>query len=92
MMQLPFELDLSGKVAVVTGGGGVLCSLMAKVLASCGAKVAVLDRREESAQIVADEINAAGGTAIGLAANVLDLAALKQAEERSAPLWAPAIS
>ena len=70
---------LDGKVAVVTGGGGVLCSLMAKALASCGAKVAVLDRREESAQIVADEINAAGGTAIGLAANVLDLAALKQA-------------
>ena len=73
---------LDGKVAVVTGGGGVLCSLMAKALASCGAKVAVLDRREESAQIVADEINAAGGTAIGLAANVLDLAALKQAEEQ----------
>ena len=73
---------LDGKVAVVTGGGGVLCSLMAKALASCGAKVAVLDRREESAQIVADEINAAGGTAIGLAANVLDLAALKQAEEK----------
>ncbi len=73
---------LDGKVAVVTGGGGVLCSLMAKALASCGAKVAVLDRREESARIVADEINAAGGTAIGLAANVLDLASLKQAEEQ----------
>ena len=73
---------LDGKVAVVTGGGGVLCSLMAKALASCGAKVAVLDRIEAAAQAVADEINAAGGTAIGLAANVLDLASLKQAEEQ----------
>ena len=51
MMQLPFALDLSGKVAVVTGGGGVLCGMMAKAIAASGAKVAILDLRAENAQI-----------------------------------------
>ena len=55
------KVDLTGKVAVVTGGGGILCSTMAKALAGCGAKVAILDLKQESAQKVADEITAAGG-------------------------------
>ena len=42
-MQLPFHVDLSGKVAVVTGAGGVLCSMFAEAVATCGAKVALLD-------------------------------------------------
>ena len=42
---VPFKVDLSEKVAVVTGGGGVLCSEMARALGECGAKVAVLSRR-----------------------------------------------
>jgi NAD(P)-dependent dehydrogenase (short-subunit alcohol dehydrogenase family) len=49
--------DLMGKVAVVTGAGGVLCSEMAKALATAGAKVAVLDLMEDAAKRVADEIN-----------------------------------
>ena len=53
------KVDLTGKVAVVTGGGGILCSTMAKALAGCGAKVAILDLKQESAQKVADEIKAA---------------------------------
>ena len=57
------KVDLTGKVAVVTGGGGILCSTMAKALAGCGAKVAILDLKQESAQKVADEITAAGGAA-----------------------------
>ncbi|MBQ4606124.1 MAG: SDR family oxidoreductase [Clostridia bacterium] len=69
-MNLTF--DLTGKVAVVTGGGGVLCSGFSKTLAAAGAKVAVCDLREEAAKAVADEINAAGGCAIGVAMNVLD--------------------
>ena len=64
--------DLSGKVAVVTGAGGVLCSEFAKVLARAGAKVALLNRTVEKAQKYADEINAEGGTAIAYACNVLD--------------------
>ena len=64
--------DLSGKVAVVTGGGGVLCSGFSKTLAAAGAKVAVCDLRKEAAQAVADEIVAAGGVAIAVGMNVLD--------------------
>lgn len=79
-MNVPLKIDLKGKTAVVTGGGGVLCSVMAKALAQCGAKVAVLDLRIENAQRVADEINATGGCAIGVAANVLEAESLKEAE------------
>jgi NAD(P)-dependent dehydrogenase (short-subunit alcohol dehydrogenase family) len=49
--------DLTGKVAVITGAGGVLCGEMAKALGAAGAKVAVLDLSEEAAKKVADEIN-----------------------------------
>ncbi len=64
--------DLSGKVAVVTGAGGVLCSNFAKVLARAGAKVALLDLNEEAAKVFADEITKEGGVAKAYACNVLD--------------------
>ncbi|MBR0460235.1 MAG: SDR family oxidoreductase [Victivallales bacterium] len=78
-MAVPFKVDLSGKVAVVTGGGGILCSVMAEAIAECGAKVAILDLREEAAKKVAEKINQAGGEAIGVACNVLDKLNLKVA-------------
>ena len=81
-MSVPFKVDLGGKVAVVTGGGGILCGSMAEALAECGAKVAVLDLREEAAKKVADKIKSNGGTAVGLSANVLDIASLKEAEKK----------
>jgi NAD(P)-dependent dehydrogenase (short-subunit alcohol dehydrogenase family) len=71
-MTVPFKIDLAGKTAVVTGGGGVLCGCMAKGLAECGAKVVVADLREEAAQQVVDEIVAAGGQAMAVACNVLE--------------------
>ncbi len=80
-MKLPFEIDLKNKVCVVTGGGGVLCAGFSKVLAQCGAKVAILDLNEESAQKVADEINAAGGKAIAIGANVLQKDSLEAAKK-----------
>ncbi len=80
-MTVPFKVDLTGKVAVVTGGGGVLGSYFAKALAECGAKVAIMDLNQEPADKVAAEINAAGGTAIGVAANVLDKEAIEKAKE-----------
>ena len=64
--------NLKGRVAVITGAGGVLCSGFAKTLAQLGVKVAVLDLREDAAQAVADEITAQGGTAIAVACNVLE--------------------
>lgn len=64
--------DLTGKVCVVTGAGGVLCSAFAKALARAGAKVALLGRTLASLEAVADEIRAEGGTANPYPANVLD--------------------
>ena len=66
--------DLTGKVAVVTGAGGVLCSALSRVLARAGAKVALLDINEPAAAEVAAEINAEGGTARAYKCNVLDKA------------------
>lgn len=75
------NFDLSGKVAVVTGGGGVLCSGFSKTLAQAGAKVAVCDLRLEAAQKVADEICANGGTAIGVEMNVLKKESVEAARD-----------
>ena len=80
-MKIPFKIDLSGKVAVVTGGGGILCGSMAEALAGCGAKVAILDLRLEAAEKVAKEINSKGGKAAGFAANVLQKQSLIDAEK-----------
>ena len=55
-MKLPLNTDLRGKVAVVTGAGGILCAMFSRALAAAGAKVAVLDLNETAAQKVADEI------------------------------------
>ena len=79
---LPFKVDLSGKVAVVTGGSGVLCSGFAKALAASGAAIAIIGRREEAAKAVANEIIAEGGKAIGISADVTDKASLEAARER----------
>lgn len=73
--------DLTGKVAVVTGGGGVLCSEFAKALASCGAKVAILNRTYEKAERVASEIREMGNEAIAVSANVLDVESIRQAHQ-----------
>ncbi len=78
-MKIPFNIDLKNKVVVVTGGGGVLCGAFAKALAECGAKVAILDLRKEMADKVAAEIVEAGGTAIGVEANVLEPESLAMA-------------
>ena len=71
-MSVPFRVDLSGKTAVVTGGGGVLCSSFAEALGDCGAKVAVLDLSLDAADAVAKRICANGGTAQAFACNVLE--------------------
>ena len=71
--------NLKGRVAVVTGGGGVLCGGFAKDLARQGVKVAVLDLRLDAAQKIADEITAEGFEAIGVACNVLEKDSLEAA-------------
>lgn len=81
-MSLPFQPDLKNKVTVVTGGGGVLCSSMASALAACGAKIAVADLKLEAAEAVAAQICKDGGTAIGVACNVLEKDSLATANEK----------
>jgi len=73
------KFDLSGQTAVVTGGAGVLCSVICRTLASLGARVAVLDLTVDRAARLAEEICAAGGDAIGVGCNVLDKASLRTA-------------
>jgi NAD(P)-dependent dehydrogenase (short-subunit alcohol dehydrogenase family) len=64
--------NLQGKTAVVTGGGGVLCSTISIALARAGARVAVVDLNVEKAARVVGEITAAGGEGLPVACNVLD--------------------
>ena len=71
-MKLPENSDLSGKVAVVTGGGGILCGIMAKALAAAGVKIAVVSLHQESSQKTADAIAAEGGTAFAYGCNVVE--------------------
>ena len=72
MQKNVLNTDLTNKVAVVTGAGGVLCSYFAKVLARAGAKVALLDLNLEAASKFAAEIVAEGGVAKAYSCNVLD--------------------
>jgi len=75
------NFDISGKVAVITGGAGILCTTMAKELAKVGVSVAVLDIAEGKAQEVAADIVANGGDAIGVGVDVLNLESLAQARD-----------
>ncbi len=81
MTFLPFQIDLKDRVAVITGGGGVICGAFAEAVAACGAKVAILDLKQEAAESVAKNIQTQGGNAIGIGANVLDTKSLNAAKE-----------
>ena len=72
MMNLPLQIDFTGKVVVITGAGGVLCGDMARAYAQAGAKVAALDLNEEAVKKLAAELTAEGFTCIGYKANVLE--------------------
>ena len=81
-MKLPFKVGLSKKVVVVTGAGGVICGVVARALAACGAKVALLDINFDAAKKIADEI---GDNAIAVRCDCLNkdsiIAAKKNIEE-----------
>ena len=83
-MKLPFQIDLNGKIAVVTGAGGVLMSEFAKALAACGAKVALLDINAEAAEAVASAI---GENALSVPTNCLDKAEIQKAAEIIHAKW-----
>lgn len=73
------SLDLKGKVVVITGAGGVICSTLAKSLAVTGAKIALLDLNVDAANVVANEIVANGYIAKAYKVNVLDKTSIEDA-------------
>ncbi len=77
-------VDLNGKIAVITGAGGVLCGHFAKTLAKSGAKVALLDIDLEKAKAISDEINKNGGTSKAYKCNVLEKSACLEVAENVA--------
>ncbi|HWR22407.1 MAG TPA: SDR family oxidoreductase [Feifaniaceae bacterium] len=88
-MNIPFMPDLKGKVAVVTGGAGVLCSMFARAVAACGAKVAVLDLALERAEDVAKSIVSEGYEAMAVACNVLEKESVAAAKEKVSAVYGP---
>lgn len=76
-MKLPFHVNLKNKVVAITGAGGVICSEFARVLAACGAKVALLDRNYERTKEFADEI---GESAIAVRCDCLDKESIIEAK------------
>ncbi|MBQ8338338.1 MAG: SDR family oxidoreductase [Oscillospiraceae bacterium] len=78
MLNLPLNVDYSGKVVVVTGAGGLICGSMARAFAQSGAKVAALDLNEDAVKKLASELKGEGFICEGYKANVLDPAALEE--------------
>ena len=78
MLNLPLNIDFSGKVVVVTGAGGLICGSMARAFAQSGARVAALDLNEDAVKKLANELKAEGFFCEGYKANVLDPAALEE--------------
>ena len=81
-MNLPLNVDFTGKVVVVTGAGGVLCGDMARAYAQAGAKVAALDLHLENVKKLADEMKAQGYICEGYQANVLEVEALEAVHQQ----------
>jgi NAD(P)-dependent dehydrogenase (short-subunit alcohol dehydrogenase family) len=79
--------DLTGRVAVVTGGYGVLGGSMAEALSAAGARVAVLGRNRGAVEAKAAELRGEGREAMALVADVLDEPALRAAREQLLAAW-----
>ena len=82
MLNLPLNIDYTGKVAVVTGAGGLICGAMARAFAQCGAKVAALDLNEDAVKALAAEVEAEGFIMKGYKANVLEPEALEAVHQQ----------
>lgn len=81
--------DVRGRTAVITGGSGQLGQAMAAGLARAGVQVAILGRHIETAQQVAESIRAEGGSAIGIACDVLSRSALEQSQQQVIDAFGP---
>ena len=82
MINLPLNIDFSGKVVVVTGAGGLICGAMARAFAQSGAKVAALDLNEEAVKALADDLTKEGFICKGYKANVLEADLLEEVHKQ----------
>lgn len=82
MIQLPLNVDYSGKVVVVTGAGGLICGAMARAFAQSGAKVAALDLNEDAVKKLASELRSEGFVCEGYKANVLEPDSLEEVHKK----------
>ena len=81
------QFDITGKVAVITGAGGVLGGSIARSFSKAGAKIVALDIRPEQIDILVNELIAAGGEAIGIVGNVLDIDSLQRVADEIKSKW-----
>ena len=81
MINLPLNVDYTGKVVVITGAGGLICGAMARAFAQSGAKVAALDLNEEAVKALSKELEREGFVCKGYGANVLDKGSLESVYE-----------
>src|SRR6266852_4716464 len=88
-MNLFSFFDIHGQTAVITGGSGVLGSVMARALAQAGAKVAILGLHEEKVMVAASAIQSEGNQALGIACDVLDRASLEHVLEQVVETFGP---
>jgi NAD(P)-dependent dehydrogenase (short-subunit alcohol dehydrogenase family) len=85
-----YDLNLKDKVAVITGGAGIICSTMAKALAAHGVKTVILDHNENGASDTAKQIESEFKTAsLGVAASVLDKVSLEEARKEILSKFGP---
>ena len=89
-MDISMKPDLRGKTAVVTGGSGVLGSCMARALAACGARTAILARGLPRAQAAAGAIAREGGEAFAAACDATDKSSLEAARAAVLERFGPA--
>ena len=82
MINLPLNVDYTGKVVVITGAGGLICGAMARAFAQSGALVAALDLNEDAVKNLANELKQEGFICEGYGANVLDPQALEDVHQR----------
>ncbi len=81
------SFDLTGKVAVITGGNGVLGGAMSEGLAAAGARVGILGRTQKTVKEQVEKIKSNGGEAISLIADVLDKVTLLKARDKITERW-----